>query len=178
MELEGHAWNEGGVPRGGVIPRSGCILFFRLFMARAATISTLGIPAAPVGWAPVTSNSKAISVPKARVLLPVGSAYLAHARRTIHKRTLDQYLEEEEAEGLGSQNPKVDRLDGEDDLGVGDEPESPSLLARDAKEWKVGPLGTPMTYRKSYSFSSRLKTTMLSLVCPSSATRRPKNKLR
>lgn len=32
---------------------------------------------------------------------------------------------------------RANELNGEDDLGVGDEPESAALLARDAKEWKV-----------------------------------------
>jgi DnaJ homolog subfamily C member 2 len=68
----------------------------------------------------------------------VGSAYLAHARRTIHKRTLQEDLDElREQQRLLEENKANGAFNDEDDLGVGDEEESPELLARDAKEWKV-----------------------------------------
>lgn len=73
--------------------------------------------------------------PSTRTLHPVGSAYLAHARRIIQKRTHDD--DEREADELAKQRAAAFAADAEDDLGVGEEEESPELLARDAKEWKV-----------------------------------------
>jgi DnaJ family protein C protein 2 len=65
----------------------------------------------------------------------VGSAYLAHARRIINKRTHDD--DERELEEQRKLKAAELDVDEEDDLGVGDEDESPELLARDAREWKV-----------------------------------------
>jgi len=55
----------------------------------------------------------------------------------IHKRTLEQDFEELREQQRQLEESKAnDAINGEDDLGVGDEEESPELLARDAKEWK------------------------------------------
>ncbi|KAF8318823.1 DnaJ domain-containing protein [Cantharellus anzutake] len=102
----------------------------------AVLTSPMEVPLSPAGWSPVPSTSRTISVPKPRVLLPVGHGYYAHARRTVHRRTLDQDLDEQEAERLKNESSKANGLEIEDDLGVGDEPESRDLLALDAKEWK------------------------------------------
>lgn len=123
-----------------------------------ATISTLTyeVPAAPSSWEASSSQATSISrkrrlpstflsrshtfnpAPEPRTLLPVGSAYIAHARRTIHKRTLEQdFAELEEQQRKLEEARANEALNGEDDLGVSDEQESPELLARDAKEWKV-----------------------------------------
>lgn len=72
-----------------------------------------------------------------RTLLPVGPAYLAHVHRAVHNLSFeehDKHAEEarkrlDELNGVG--------LNGEDDLGVGDEEESAELLLQDPKEWKV-----------------------------------------
>lgn len=83
-----------------------------------------------------------IIAPVQRTLFPVGTAYLAHARRKIHKRTFDQDEAELEERQKKLQEEAANAT-VEDDFGVGDEPESAELLARDAKEWKVRPLCTP-----------------------------------
>ena len=71
-----------------------------------------------------------------RKLLPVGPAYLAHVRRSIHNHSFEEH-DKHEAERR--ERAKSEEADGnEDDLGVGDEEETPELLALDPKEWKVG----------------------------------------
>jgi hypothetical protein len=73
-----------------------------------------------------------------RTLLPVGPAYLNHLRLTLHHAhsfsDLDKHLEAER-DRLFALNG--DASAAEDDLGVGDEEESPVLLSLDPKEWKV-----------------------------------------
>ena len=66
----------------------------------------------------------------------MGPAYLAHARRVLGNKTFAQDDADEE---LNNSNGLPDGSEGiiEDDLGVGDEPESPDLLLLDPKEWKV-----------------------------------------
>ena len=71
-----------------------------------------------------------------RELLPVGSAYVAHVRRAINNHTFEQHdelAEEQRRQALLNGNGENE----EDDLGVGDEPESDDLLLLDPKEWKV-----------------------------------------
>ncbi|KAJ3891410.1 DnaJ domain-containing protein [Lentinula edodes] len=76
------------------------------------------------------------SVANAR-LLPVGPAYISHLRLTIHHdhsfEAHDAHLEKERQKLEEIQNSAAN---GDDDLGVGDEPESEELLALDPKEWK------------------------------------------
>lgn len=93
------------------------------------------VPPAPSGWTAPEAGPSTISAPIARTLLPVGPAYLAHARRKIHNRTFDQD-EQEYEERQAKLREEAANATGEDDFGVGDEEESPELLARDAKEWK------------------------------------------
>jgi hypothetical protein len=84
---------------------------------------------------------------RSRRLLPVGPAYLAHARRVLGNKT---FAEEDEEEALKIANGAEDDAEGliKDDLGVGDEPETPDLLLLDPKDWKVGIL---MRGKSSYS---------------------------
>ncbi|KZS96769.1 DnaJ-domain-containing protein [Sistotremastrum niveocremeum HHB9708] len=96
--------------------------------------SPVVLPRLPTDWKPREPSGKSISAPKTGKLLPAGSAYLAHARRTIFNRTHheDNILEEENRK-------KNEELNGgviEDDLGVGDEEEGPELAMLDPKEWK------------------------------------------
>ena len=110
-------------------------------------------PSAPSGsritrmffcWLTVTSTDKytifcAAPHPSGhRTLLPVGPAYLNHLRLTLHHAhsfsALDKHLEAER-DRLFALNG--DASAAEDDLGVGDEEESPELLSLDPKEWKV-----------------------------------------
>ena len=72
-----------------------------------------------------------------RKLIPAGSAYLAHVRRTLHNLSFDAYDKLVEQDRLRIEALNADALNGEDDLGVGDEEEAPALLLLDPKEWKV-----------------------------------------
>jgi hypothetical protein len=78
----------------------------------------------------ITANIK-------RTLLPVGPAYLAHVRRELYNLSFEEQDKriEEDSKRLGSLNN--DSVNGEDDLGVGDEEETEDLLSLDPKEWKV-----------------------------------------
>ena len=78
-----------------------------------------------------------------RRLLQAGAAYLAHVRRTINNLSFEQYDEEVEEEQKRLEALNADGINGEDDLGVGDEEESPELLLLDPKEWKVSLLIFP-----------------------------------
>ncbi|KAF9224713.1 DnaJ-domain-containing protein [Gyrodon lividus] len=94
------------------------------------------IPALPQNWAEPSSPAKSISPLVQRKLIPAGSAYLAHVRRAINNLSFEEYDIHiaEERQRLEALN--ADGLNGEDDLGVGEEEESPDLLLLDAKEWK------------------------------------------
>jgi len=85
----------------------------------------------------MTSRLTSHAAPVQRRLIPAGAAYLAHVRRTLNNLTFEQYDNHiaEERERWEALN--ADGLNGEDDLGVGDEEESPGLLLLDPKEWKV-----------------------------------------
>ena len=72
-----------------------------------------------------------------RTLIPAGSAYLAHARRELQNLSFDAYDKLIEQDRLRIEALRGDGLNGEDDLGVGDEQESPELSLLDPKEWKV-----------------------------------------
>ncbi|TDL20653.1 DnaJ-domain-containing protein [Rickenella mellea] len=92
-------------------------------------------PPLPKNWSPPEPSAKSISKLSQRVLLPVGPAYLAHVRRAVNNRTFeDDDLAEEERRA--AEAGSASGLDGEDDLGVGDEEETEELLALDPKEWK------------------------------------------
>ena len=71
-----------------------------------------------------------------RKLIPVGPAYLAHVRRTVHDLSFeehDKHVEEEQKRRRDLEQEGIE----EDDLGVGDEEETEELLSLDPKEWKV-----------------------------------------
>ena len=71
-----------------------------------------------------------------RTLIPVGPAYLAHVRRSVHNHSFEEHDKaEEERRARWQAHAEADGI--EDDLGVGDEKETPDLLALDPKEWKV-----------------------------------------
>ncbi|KAK2460740.1 hypothetical protein APHAL10511_007210 [Amanita phalloides] len=72
-----------------------------------------------------------------RTLIPAGSAYLNYIRLSLHHNysidALDNQLQAEQQRRLAISN---ETATGEDDLGVGDEPETDELLSLDPKEWK------------------------------------------
>ncbi|KAM6501048.1 DnaJ domain containing protein [Amanita muscaria] len=72
-----------------------------------------------------------------RVLIPAGSAYLNHLRLlNQHNHSFDALDSEIEAEEQRRAALRNDTANGEDDLGVGYEPETEELLSLDPKEWK------------------------------------------
>jgi DnaJ family protein C protein 2 len=93
---------------------------------------SLPLPVLPEGWS-AEKDFKAIgsiSAATQRSIEPVGPHFLAHARRARHKRTFsedDRIQAQENAK-------KVE----DDDSGEISEAEDPLMLARDAKDWKVG----------------------------------------
>ncbi|KIM34409.1 hypothetical protein M408DRAFT_325816 [Serendipita vermifera MAFF 305830] len=103
----------------------------------SAAIAHLDIIAPPVpdSWTPKEDAGAKISELRQRRLLPVGPAYLAHARRVLGNKTFAQDDADEE---LNAANGDPNGAEGliEDDLGVGDEPESSDLLLLDPKDWK------------------------------------------
>ncbi|KAH0831076.1 hypothetical protein J3R83DRAFT_13620 [Lanmaoa asiatica] len=101
------------------------------------------LPALPQNWAtPDSPGAQALArrslIPAVvqRKLIPAGSAYLAHVRRALHNLSFDAYDKLLEQDRLRFEALRADGLNGEDDLGVGDEEESPELLLLDPKEWK------------------------------------------
>lgn len=101
---------------------------------------------------PAVSSSSRLSPPHPvghRILLPVGSAHLNYLRLALHHNhdfsSLDAHLE---AERQAKEKLLADGSAGsEDDLGVGDEPETAELLALDPKEWKVLQFFLPLVTR-------------------------------
>jgi hypothetical protein len=71
-----------------------------------------------------------------RKLIPVGPAYLAHVRRTVHDLSFEEHDKHVEEEQKRRRDLEQEGYE-EDDLGVGDEEETEDLLSLDPKEWKV-----------------------------------------
>lgn len=91
----------------------------------------LPLPILPQGWT-AEKDFKAIgslSAASQRSIEPVGPHFLAHARRARHKRTFSEDDRIQAQENV----KKVE----DDDSGEISEPEDPSMLLRDAKDWKV-----------------------------------------
>ncbi|KAL0071159.1 Zuotin [Marasmius tenuissimus] len=85
---------------------------------------------------PQSSNAR-ISAPTTRQLLPAGPAYLSHLRLTLnHNNSFEEQDLYDEKERQRLEELHASTSNGEDDLGVGDEPETDELLSLDPKEWK------------------------------------------
>lgn len=97
-----------------------------------------------------------------RRLLPAGPAYLAHVKRAVHQLTFDEHDKHAEEERKRWEALNGTGVDGEDDLGVGDEPEDEDLLSLDPKEWKVRTDVALAPHRYSATAVSRNKTTIKS----------------
>jgi len=96
-----------------------------------ATQVALPLPVLPEGWT-AEKDFKAVgtlSPATERSIEPVGPHFLAHARRARHKRTFS------EDDRIQAQH-NVKKVE-DDDAGEISEPEDPSMLLRDAKDWKV-----------------------------------------
>lgn len=88
------------------------------------------LPLLPAGWA-AENDAKVIGAVTAgseRTIEPVGPSFLAHARRTRHKRT---FSEDDRIQALKN----VKKVEDED-AGEISEEEDPQMLLRDAKDWK------------------------------------------
>ncbi|OBZ66334.1 Zuotin [Grifola frondosa] len=103
-----------------------------------ATVVELPVvpPPLPVGWTAPAGSGKPISSLVERRLLPAGPAYLAHVRRAVHNLTFEQHDKHAEEERKRLEALNGNGLNGEDDLGVGEEKETEELLTLDPKEWK------------------------------------------
>lgn len=132
------------------------------------------IPALLAG--PHLSSTFATALQERR-LLPAGPAYLAHVRRTIHNLTFEEHDKHAEEERKRFEALNGNGLNGEDDLGVGDEEETDDILLLDPKEWKVG-LGHLLLDRRPAHRPRRNKTIMLFLVSPIFVTGQPMIKSR
>ncbi|KAK7449227.1 Zuotin [Stygiomarasmius scandens] len=99
-----------------------------------ATIRTNAIPKSYS--LPQASGAK-ISGPSTRRLLPTGPAFISHLRLTLHHgHSFEAHDEFVEKERQRLEELQASASNGEDDLGVGDEPETDELLSLDPKEWK------------------------------------------
>lgn len=98
---------------------------------------SLPLPVLPVDWS-AEKDFKAfgtLSPATLRSIEPVGPHFLAHARRARHKRTFS------EDDRIEAQN-KATKVE-DDDAGDISEPEDPSMLLRDPKDWKVLNMNAP-----------------------------------
>ncbi|KAG7095519.1 hypothetical protein E1B28_006257 [Marasmius oreades] len=78
-----------------------------------------------------------ISAPTTRRLISSGPAYLSHLRLTLnHNNSFEEQDAYDEKERQRLEELQGSSLNGEDDLGVGDEPETEEILSLDPKEWK------------------------------------------
>ncbi|KIO27613.1 hypothetical protein M407DRAFT_243304 [Tulasnella calospora MUT 4182] len=85
---------------------------------------------------PSSSTTASITKPKEATLIAAGTSYLAYAQRTLAQRSFeDDDAHRAEQTKLGLQERGA-LIGVEDDLGVGDEEESPDLLVADPKKWK------------------------------------------
>lgn len=103
-------------------------------MTDIVTLPVVPLPL-PSDWKKDPSPGNSISPFVERKLIPVGPAYLAHVRRTVHDLSFeehDKHLEEEQKRRRDLEQEGYE----EDDLGVGDEEETEDLLSLDPKEWK------------------------------------------
>ncbi|KIH87653.1 hypothetical protein SPBR_04986 [Sporothrix brasiliensis 5110] len=102
-------------------------------MAAATTlIADRYVPSLPAGWSAEgdIKRIKSLSAGTHRSLEPVGPQYLAHARRVRHNRT---FSEDDRIEA----EARAKKVNADDDDGDISEPEDPSLLLREAKDWKT-----------------------------------------
>ncbi|KAH9927541.1 DnaJ domain-containing protein [Amylocystis lapponica] len=93
-------------------------------------------PPLPASWTAPEPSGKSISPLVERKLLPVGPAYLAHVRRAIHNLTFEEHDKHAEDERKRLEAINGNGLNGDDDMGVGEEEETEDLLTLDPKEWK------------------------------------------
>lgn len=95
-----------------------------------STVVTMSLPSLPEGWATEKDFKQIgkISAATERTIEPVGPHFLAHARRARHKRTFS------EDDRIQAQE-RAKKVEDEDD-GEISEPEDPTMLLRDAKDWK------------------------------------------
>ena len=111
---------------------------YSLFYSTYPNITTMSVsqisqalPALPEGWSAEKDFKPVghVSAATRRNVEPVGPHFLAHARRLRHKRTF--------SEDDRIQAEKNVKKTEDEDAGEISEPEDPSMLLRDAKDWKV-----------------------------------------
>lgn len=87
------------------------------------------LPALQGPKTPAFESVKPYSAPVRRPIEPVGRFFLAHATRTLRGHTWSEF-EKLEAE------KNVKQIEQDEDEDLGDEEQSPELLAHDPREWK------------------------------------------
>ncbi len=102
--------------------------------AATALIADRHLPGLAADWTAEgdIKRFKKLSAGTHRTLEPVGPQYLAHARRMRHNRT---FSEDDRIEAEARAKKVKTGDDDDDDFS---EPEDPSMLLREAKDWKVG----------------------------------------
>lgn len=91
------------------------------------------LPALQGAKTPAFESVKPFSAPVRRPIEPVGRYFLAHATRTLRGHTWSEF-EKLEAE------KNVKQIEANEDEDLGDEEQSPELLAHDPREWKTADL--------------------------------------
>ncbi|PWZ00864.1 DnaJ-domain-containing protein [Testicularia cyperi] len=91
------------------------------------------LSAAPAGFKPGQPSS--LASPVNQVLEPVGDSFLAYKRRELNALSFAD--DDKNIADARAAEAAAHAANGDDDAGVGDEDESPELLARDPKEWKT-----------------------------------------
>ncbi|PFH53506.1 hypothetical protein AMATHDRAFT_54640 [Amanita thiersii Skay4041] len=98
------------------------------------------LPALPSTYVKPSTPSITLSPPQLpghRTLLPAGPAYLNHLRLSLyHDHSFDALDKQLKAEKQRRDALSAEAVNGEDDLGVGDEKETQELLSLDPREWK------------------------------------------
>jgi DnaJ homolog subfamily C member 2 len=142
-----------------------------------ASIQTSPLPA---GYKFNEASTSSTSTFREGKILPAGPAYLSHLRLTLqHNNSFEALDTHNEKERLRLQELQNQLSNGEDDLGVGDEPESEELLALDPKEWKVYFLYLISTISHlTYRNHRRNKITMQFWDCPIFVTGRRRSRLK
>ncbi|KAF5366127.1 hypothetical protein D9757_010940 [Collybiopsis confluens] len=91
----------------------------------------------PKGYTRPDPSKASIAGPSTRRLLPVGPAFISHLRLTLkHQHSFEAHDAHAEKQRQKLEEFQNSFANGDDDLGVGEEPETEELLALDPKEWK------------------------------------------
>jgi hypothetical protein len=113
--------------------------FFSSPASKIKKMASIQTNVLPKSYTLPAASKISIAGPSSRRLLPVGPAFVSHLRLTLHHgHSFEAHDAQIEKERQRLEELENSAANGEDDLGVGDEPESDELLNLDPKEWKAG----------------------------------------